>query len=98
MNDRFSLQRFVALFVRYWAEKNLVNGLYWLIAFLLLFWMFMDTQRSVLENKHMIDNIEIPLFLSIFPLFMAIQMIIVFSDLTKGKEDAVFYDDASFEN
>lgn len=90
-NESFSFKRLWALIIRYWAERKLVNGLYWLLTVILLMWLLanMFSVYSVLykETKFSIP-IRLDELLSYYLLFLFVQYLLVFQEYVNRKRAA----------
>lgn len=75
MNDTFSIHRFRALFVRFWAEHKVVYLLSMIIALLLMGW--------IATSWYYVIGV-------FFPLCIILQLSIVFKDWTNAKKTELF--------
>lgn len=90
MNDKFNIQRFGALFARYWAEKKMANILLGLVTLALLGWFFEYIQQDSKKTGFEPTNMHQPVFIVGFSVFMLVQMAFSFVELTKRKTSANF--------
>lgn len=81
--ESFSFSRLWALIIRYWAERKLVNGLYWLLVVAALVWLFVSKfSNPEFSTKPLNIGVD---FLMYYLLFMFIQYLLVFQEFTHQK-------------
>ncbi|WP_243350192.1 hypothetical protein [Parabacteroides sp. FAFU027] len=88
MNEIFSLQRFGALFVRYWVERKVAFLLYVLLAFVLLLWAFMSGHKEL--RIHQYENVTRFSVIIGYMAFMILMLSLVFKEFVDYKRGVWF--------